>query len=91
MQITADSQSMMSPGNNTAAAGHTQTSGIEQAVALTAEMSDNMTAQVLTLEHLAHDLQQHLAGEYISIPMACFSYRVMSKNHDKNQVFAMAS
>ena len=67
LQISADSQSVLAPGNNTASAdGHNRTSGVPPqpaSVAGLAEMSDNMTSHVISLEHLAHDLQQHLAGE----------------------------
>ena len=64
VQASADMQSMRLPDQGGTAADYTQGSAQEmrQAVMGTAGLSDNMTAQVVTLELLAHNLQQHLAG-----------------------------
>ncbi|KAL3131681.1 hypothetical protein ABBQ38_007973 [Trebouxia sp. C0009 RCD-2024] len=63
-QISADPQSMSSPGSNSSADSSTPSPGMElqQALVGIADTADNVTAHAISLEHLAHDLQQHLAG-----------------------------
>ena len=65
VQASADMQGTLSLGQGGAAAEYSQSYvvGLQQAATGTAGTPDNMTAQVVTLERLAHDLQQHLAGE----------------------------
>lgn len=54
---------------------------LQQALVGIAETADNVTAHVISLEHLAHDLQQHLAGEKPIWHMPCGMLNVLSQQH----------
>ena len=63
VQASADTQGALLPGQGSAASDYSPSPvvGLQQAGAAGAQ--GNVTAHVVTLERLAHDLQQHLAGE----------------------------
>lgn len=63
VQASADIQDALLPGRGSTAAEYSQGPAVGLQQAGTAGAPDNVTAQAVTLERLAHDLQQHLAGE----------------------------
>ena len=71
LQASAGMQSTLLPSQGGTEANYTNSSLMGQGQLTgtsTAGAPDNMTAHVITLERLAHDLQQHLAGDKSSVP-----------------------
>ena len=64
MQASADTQDALLPGQGSAAADYNQSLAVGLQHAGVAGGPDNVTAQVVTLERLAHDLRHHLAGKW---------------------------
>lgn len=63
VQGSADTYNTVLPGPGGAAADYNQSAAAELQHAGAPGPPDNATAQVVTLERLAHDLQHHLAGK----------------------------